>query len=243
MNERIIDTDTSSTVEVNRLKAFFRIILSYPLEGIMKKLFWTIISIILFVSVSNQLLDQAGLTDELFKFLGLGISSPPSQPEPPVIDNPVPTAEEMLPDLAGYNQVAGQDLTQYVSALSEGAALLASRPDLAAALKTTDSISNCYQESGAVRGRAYSNDQEPLEAGAVVIGDRNQLLSLETLAKCILGPAAENQVSIASIEIEPCTKSYQLNKENNQFFIAYVGTTPNICQAFCSQLEGCEAAP
>jgi hypothetical protein len=44
-------------------------------------------------------------------------------------------------------------------------------------------------------------------------------------------------------EIEPCTASYTLAKDNNEFYIVYAGTTTEMCRTFCSNLEGCTAHP
>jgi hypothetical protein len=39
--------------------------------------------------------------------------------------------------------------------------------------------------------------------------------------------------------LEPCAKSYTLKKDDNEFYVAFVATTPQMCETFCSKLEGC----
>lgn len=149
-----------------------------------------------------------------------------------------PPAVQMLPVLSGYNVVEGQDLTGYISTLSEGAALLAGQLELVAAIEAVDQVIGCYQEVGAVRARVYSNEAEPLSAGAVAIADRNALLDPLNLFKCV----RPGEVITGFAEgIEPCSASYTLEKDDNTFYVIYVGTTLEICQAFCAELEGCEA--
>ncbi len=151
-----------------------------------------------------------------------------------------PPAVQMLPVLSGYNVVEGQDLTGYISTLSEGAALLAGQLELVAAIEAADQVIDCYQEVGAVRARVYSNEAEPLSAGAVAIADRNALLDPLNLFKCVR--PGEVITGFEEDEgIEPCSASYTLEKDDNTFYIIYVGTTLEICQAFCTELEGCEA--
>ena len=153
----------------------------------------------------------------------------------------VPPAAEMLPDLPNYTIVEGQTLTEYLGTLSEGAALLAGRPDLAALALGVDKFIGCYQDIGAVRARVYSNKESPLSAGAVAIADRNALLDPKNLLTCLQPAVEADGASAQGFAIEPCSTSYTLARDDNEFYILYVGTTQETCQAFCAQLEGCTA--
>ncbi len=151
---------------------------------------------------------------------------------------PQPPAVTMLPDLPGYTVVEGQTLTSYIGKLSGGAALLTGQPELAATLTVVDAIIGCYQQIGAVRARVYSNQAEPLSAGAVAIADRNALLDPANLFKCVAPSAAPRA---QAVKIEPCKASYTLARDGDEYYILYAGTTQEICQAFCRNLEGCTA--
>ena len=151
-----------------------------------------------------------------------------------------PPAARMLPTLPGYSTIEGQTLTDYISTLSEGAALLAGQPELAITVAAVDQVASCYQEVGGVRARVYSNEQEPLMAGAVAIADRNVLLNPVNLFRCVT-PAVQKKT--LTVVIEPCTASYTLAKDNNEFYIVYAGTTADMCRTFCSNLEGCTTHP
>lgn len=153
----------------------------------------------------------------------------------------VPPAAEMLPDLPDHTVVEGQTLTEYIGSLTEGAALLAGRPDLAALALGVDKFIGCYQDVGAVQARVYSNKENPLSAGAVAIADRNALLDPRNLLACLKPTLESGEAGIQSFAIEPCSASYTLSRDNNEFYILYAGTTQEICQAFCAQLEGCTA--
>jgi hypothetical protein len=159
-------------------------------------------------------------------------------------DNPdrQPPAARLLPDLNGYNQVEGQTITTYVSTLAGGAALLAGQPQLTATVAVVDHIIGCYQDVGAVRARVYSQQEQPLAAGAIAIADRNEISDPANLFQCVL-PASLDAVptSPETIVIEPCTASYTLTRNNNELYIIYAATTPDVCQAFCRNLEGCVA--
>jgi hypothetical protein len=149
-----------------------------------------------------------------------------------------PAAAALLPKLAGYNTAEGQTLTSYIGKLSGGATLLTGQPELAATLTAVDAIIGCYQQVGAVRARLYSNQAFPLSAGAVAIADKKALLDPANLFKCVVpnvGPQAQ------TAKIEPCKANYTLARDGNEFYILYAGTTLEICQAFCKNLEGCTA--
>ena len=154
--------------------------------------------------------------------------------------NPPPAAE-MLPDLPGYKVVEGQQLTAYLGTLAEGEALLRESPNLAALLGRVDGIISCYEQAGAVRSRLYSNESFPLEAGAVAIGDQDQMLSPQNLFNCIGGSGKNVEAQSRGASIEPCSAAYSVDKDGHTFYVLYAGTTAEICQAFCSQLEGCPA--
>lgn len=165
---------------------------------------------------------------------GCGLISPPAgspTSEPP--------AAEMLPVLPGYNTFEGQLLTDYISTLSEGAAVLAGQPELAVTIAAVDRVIGCYQTIGAVRARVYSQADDPLSAGTVAIADRNILLDPTNLFSCILPSAPEGLLPADGIE--PCSASYTISREGNEFYVLYAATTSEVCQAFCSALEECTA--
>ncbi|MBN1877270.1 MAG: hypothetical protein JXA33_23810 [Anaerolineae bacterium] len=156
----------------------------------------------------------------------------PSPTESPTLD--------MLPALPEYNTVEDETLTDYISGLSQGASLLAGQPELAATALVVDQIISCYQDIGAVQARVYSHKEMPLSAGAIAIADQDALKDPINLFRCVV-PAIQTTgaATTQSVQIEPCSASYTLERDGNEFYIVYAGTTPDICQAFCTNLEGC----
>jgi hypothetical protein len=92
-----------------------------------------------------------------------------------------------------------------------------------------------------VEARVYSDQADPLSAGVVAVGDRNKLLDPDNLFACVV-PAvpSEGDEAIDMATIRPCTSSYTLKREGNEFYIIYAATTEEVCQAFCTALDGCE---
>jgi hypothetical protein len=145
----------------------------------------------------------------------------------------------MLPELDGYRIVEEEALLEHITGLADGAARLAGQPELAVAIAAADEVIGCYVDVGAVQARVYSDLSMPLSAGVVAIADRNALLDPANLFACV-GPLAPDPTA-GLPEFELCKASYTLTKDDNEFYIIYAGTTAEICQAFCAQLEGCEA--
>ena len=146
------------------------------------------------------------------------------------------SAQSVLPDIANTTVVEGQTITQFVSKLTDGAALIAASPQLIPVIQRVEASATCYQNLGAVALRTYTDRTFPLSAGIIAVVDGNAVKDPVNFAHCVLGSA---QADSATPTIQPCVKSYTLKKNNNEFYIAYIATTKEMCTAFCSKLEGC----
>lgn len=149
-----------------------------------------------------------------------------------------PPVVQMMPDLPGYRVVEGQTIQEYIATLAEGGTLLTGHPELAALIGRVDGVFSCYQEAGAVDARIYSDESFPLSSGAVAIADRNRMADPQTLWRCVGGQMVPFSTT-AEPRLEPCSHSYTLYKDDNEFYIIYLGTTQEICHAFCENLEDC----
>jgi len=149
-------------------------------------------------------------------------------------------AAALLPDVPNAKVIEGQTISEYIATLSSGASLLTGNPPLVAAIEFAQGAINCYQDIGAVAVRVYSDETFPLSSGMVAVVDRNAITDLGNLARCLGG----GQTDGAQAAISICANTYTLKKDDNEFYIAYIGTTEEMCQAFCTGLEGCfESSP
>lgn len=149
------------------------------------------------------------------------------------------SAKDLLPEVPNTTVVEGQTITQFVAKAADGAALAAANPELIPLIQRVEASLTCYQDLGAVALRTYTDKTFPLSAGVVAIIDRKALTDPANFGNCVLGRAQAPDASAAAPTIEPCVKTYTLKKNDNEFYIAYVATTKEMCQAFCSKLEGC----
>jgi hypothetical protein len=147
------------------------------------------------------------------------------------------SAKDLLPEVPNTTVVEGQTISQFVAKLADGAALVAGNPELIPVIQRIETTANCYQNLGAVALRTYTDKTFPLYAGIIAIIDRNALTDPVNFMNCVVKP--QPNMEAASAALEPCTKSYTLKKNDNEFYIAYIATTPQMCETFCSKLEGC----
>ena len=147
------------------------------------------------------------------------------------------SAKDLLPDVPNTTVVEGQTLTQFLAKLADGASLAAANPELIPVIQRIETSATCYQDAGAIALRTYSDKAFPLYAGIVAIADRNALTDPANFLNCVVKPRPG--VGTAALALEPCAKTYTLKKNDNEFYIAFVATTPQMCEAFCSKLEGC----
>jgi hypothetical protein len=147
------------------------------------------------------------------------------------------SARDMLPVVPNSTVVEGQTITQYLAKAADGAALAAANPELILLIQRVEASLICYQDLGAVALRTYTDKTYPLSAGIVAIVDRKAMTDPANFMNCVVGSA--QAPSAAAPTIDPCVKTYTLQKDDNEFYLAYVASTQEMCQAICSQLEGC----
>ena len=145
-------------------------------------------------------------------------------------------ATDLLPSVPNTNVVEGQTITQFIGKLADGATLIAGHPELVLVVDRVENTLVCYQNLGAAAVRAYSDQSSPLSAGMIAILDRSTVTNPANVFACL---TSSGGAQMQQVQIQPCTKSYTLQKDNNEFYIAYVASTQEMCNAFCSKLEGC----
>ena len=148
------------------------------------------------------------------------------------------SAKDLLPTIPDTTVVEGETITQFLAKAADGAALTAANPELVPLIQRVETSLTCYQGLGAVALRTYTDKQFALSAGIVAIVDRNALTNPTNFANCVLG-LAQARSATQTPTINPCVKTYTLQKDNNEFHIAYIATTQEMCQAICSHLQGC----
>ena len=149
------------------------------------------------------------------------------------------SAANLMPNVAGYTAVNTLDFQDALAKVAGTSALMTGNPAFAAMVTAANEVSKCYQKAGAVEGRVYYGQADPSKAGAIIIINRNKVLDPALMLSCVGGG---NSGIMGTQSIQPCAKTYTLKKVNNEFYVGMVGTDPEVCNAFCSGLEGCAAS-
>jgi hypothetical protein len=146
-------------------------------------------------------------------------------------------ATALLPEVPNTTVVEGQSLTDFIAKLADGAALAAANPLLIPLIEKAQGSLACLQQIGAMAVRTYTDKTFPLSAGFVAIIDRNAVTNPANWQQCLTG---QPKVGTQAVTLQPCAATFTLKKDSNEFYIAYMATTVELCQALCSRLEGCQ---
>ena len=151
------------------------------------------------------------------------------------------SAKSLLPDIPNTNTVEGQTITEFIAKLADGAVLVAANPELIAVVEKVEAALSCYQNIGAVAMRTYTDKTFPMSAGIIAVIDSKSLKDPANFLNCVVIPKPSLGAEAGVLPtIQPCVKTYTLKKTGNEFYIAYIATTKEMCEAFCSKLEGCQ---
>jgi hypothetical protein len=146
------------------------------------------------------------------------------------------SAASLLPNLPDYTVNNVLNIQDAIAKVAGATSLGAAQPQITAVIAAANTLATCYQAAGGVEGRTYVNNADPFKAGLVVIANRNVLANPQTFLSCV-SPSMGAKSLVP--QVEPCAKAYVLPKDNNEFYIAYVATNPEVCAALCSSLQGC----
>src|SRR3954467_15222761 len=79
-----------------------------------------------------------------------------------------PTAGAMLPNLTDYHMTDTLDVQDAITKFAGAASLGSGQVEMTALIAGVNSIVGCYQKAGAVAGRTYVNQADPLKSGVIV---------------------------------------------------------------------------
>lgn len=141
---------------------------------------------------------------------------------------------QMPPPPNGYQTVDADSIQSALSAAATAANLSAANVFGAAAVNRIDALVSCYRDVGAVDVKAYFSIMEAGGGVAVVI---NNDRIANNLVQCVTEALGRDRGARAlDSAFQPCVKggSFQAKEGDvtNTFSYMYVGSTPNLCNAF-----------
>lgn len=155
--------------------------------------------------------------------------------------NDAASAQNQMPNIAGYNSVDAASITDAVAAVGGGASLLSGNPAITAAIAKIDDMIACYRQVGAVAARVYTDanitqvvqGQIP-KVGALAIINRNRLT--DNFLPCALNTGSGIGAQSADV-IEPCAGVGSFTRGSDTFDYVYAATDPTLCNTFVTALQ------
>ena len=150
-------------------------------------------------------------------------------------------AQSQIPNLSnyGYSTINASSVTDAITMLGGGAALVSGNPVAAAAIAKIDDLIQCYESVGAVAASVYTQADiaQMLEgqlprAGALAIVNRDRLAA--NLLPCALNTGQGMRAMSATVE--PCAGAGTFVRQGATFDYVYAATDPELCNLFAAAL-------
>lgn len=142
-------------------------------------------------------------------------------------------AGQFLPGISGYTRTNATNLTEAISSVGGGAALISGNAALAAILQRVDGMIQCYQGVGAVAAQVYTQ----ADLGSIIAGEMPRagvvaVVNQDRLSRNLLNCALGGNAGVFSAQaVEPCAGSGSFVSNGETISYVYAGTTPDFCSA------------
>jgi hypothetical protein len=150
-------------------------------------------------------------------------------------------AQSFLPTIPGYATIEARSLSEALSTVSGGAALLSGNAVLAGLVTRIDGMMQCYQNVGAVAARIYTEanltsvvqGQIP-KIGVLAVVNQDRLVS--NFFNCALGGQSE-ALSAQAAEPQPCSGFGTTTVNGQTIHYIYAATAQELCTIFAQQFR------
>jgi hypothetical protein len=135
-----------------------------------------------------------------------------------------------LPNLNGYRQTEGANLTEQLSSNQILNTLLLGQPQLAVVADIISQAGACAQQQGVVNWRVYVGKDDPAAAGVVVIASQKQATNPQVLLQCSVNVISRR--SLIPEDISPCSSSFSYEASNDTYYVFYAASKEKLCTSF-----------
>ncbi|GAB1420606.1 hypothetical protein MASR2M15_07140 [Anaerolineales bacterium] len=140
-------------------------------------------------------------------------------------------AQNLLPQIVGYNRQNADSLTDALTTVGAGAALATGNAPVAAMVGAIDGFFKCMQSTGSVAVMTYvEQNVNILAPKAGVIAVVNQDRVADNLLPCVSGQS--RGFSAQAVQVEPCTGSGSFQYLGDTVTYVYAATDPALCSVF-----------
>jgi hypothetical protein len=145
----------------------------------------------------------------------------------------VSAAGQFIPQLNGYVNVDGGNISSALSTVSGGASVLTGNPIAAAMIQQIDGMITCYQKVGAVAARVYveANINNAVQGqvpsmGVLAVVNENRVAN--NFLPCALGSGNGFSAQDAQ-QPQPCTGSGSFVVNNETLLYVYAASKQELC--------------
>jgi hypothetical protein len=141
------------------------------------------------------------------------------------------SAQNMLPNLTGYNRTDADSITNAITAAGGSASLISGNVPAAALISRIDTMIQCYQEVGAVAANVYTQgDLSTVVTGQVPKVGAVAVINQERLVNNFLPCAVGGGSGMSAQSVQPCGGSGTKEVQGETIHYLYAGTAEDFCQ-------------
>jgi hypothetical protein len=157
--------------------------------------------------------------------------------------NDAASAQNLQPNISGYNITNSNSITDALTTAGAGAALASGNAPVAAAIAKAEAVLQCMQDTGAIDARVYVEAAQtgviPETGASVVI---NSTRVNRNLFNCLTtGRTTDPGITAQAVEIVPCTGSGEFTYQGEKFTYLYIGVGDRLCGFFNQHFESIKA--
>lgn len=147
------------------------------------------------------------------------------------------SAQNQQPALVGYQTTDLDIASDALLAAAGGTAVTSGNVPLALAIQRADALLQCLQDTGAVSGLMYVEENPSIipEVGASLLVNKTRVE--RNLFACV----TDTGFSAQALDIEPCVAYGEFTLEGEEFWFAYVGAGSGICTGFSTHYSSLNA--
>jgi len=146
------------------------------------------------------------------------------------------SAQQLLPNLAGYEATDVDTAIDGAFTAAGGAALAGGQVEITAAVAKAEQVLQCFQDRGAVAAKFYRQQNQTgivPRVGAVLV--INQTRVNQELLNCLLG--GQEGFGAQSAVVEPCADADTFNYQGDTISYVYVGSHPEVCNLYTTHFN------
>ncbi|MEM9951235.1 MAG: hypothetical protein AAF846_06540 [Chloroflexota bacterium] len=147
------------------------------------------------------------------------------------------SAQNQQPAIVGFQTTDLDTAADAILTTTAGAAVTTGNVPLAVTIQRADALLDCLQETGAVSGLTYAEENFDIvpQVGASLIVNKTRV------QRNVLSCVTDTGFSAQAIDLEPCAAYGEFTLNGEEFWFAYVGAGSGLCTGFSAHYSSLNA--